>query len=123
MDISKLTDEEIAWYAERDWTLEILGNYSCGLCQYRVPDDLLCIFRECPKFKDDYKDAAEFEARVALSLTGDMPYAFGFCSLCKYNTHGCRDLTMPLKQCLLKHARIAVEAEMEMEKNNEKQSA
>jgi hypothetical protein len=112
MDISKLTDEEIAWYAERDWTLEILGNYSCGLCQYRVPDDLLCIFRECPKFKDDYKDAAEFEARVAAKLANkctDTRPCIGACKTCEARR--------------LKHARLAVEAEMEMEKNNEKQSA
>lgn len=114
MDISKLTDEEIAWYAERDWTLEILGNYSCGLCQYRDTDDLLCIFRECPKFKDDYKDAAEFEAKVNVILANGVEScehcpAIGWCDF------------PACEESRLKFARLAVEAEME--KNNEKQSA
>ena len=113
MDISKLTDEEIAWYAERDWTLEILGNYSCGLCQYRAPDDLLCIFRECPKFKDDYKDAAEFESRVAAKMASTLRP----CENCPdfLQAPRCPALGQRPYYCMLRNARLAVEAEMEQE--------
>lgn len=112
--------------AEKKW-LEERAVESCETC--REPDELFCsLCSRDPRPKSlsadffsmsgcamttNWQDAAEFEARVALSLTSDMPYAFGFCQLCKYNSHGCRKLRMPLRQCILKHARLAVEAEME----------
>lgn len=111
-----LNEAKHCWLANRGWVQTCLGSHSCGLCLYRDPDDLLCVFRVCPKFNDDFRDAAEFEARVAAKLTDEPPYAFGFCQLCKYNTHGCRNLRMKLTQCRLKHARLAVEEEMEKEK-------
>ena len=115
-----LDEHTLEWLKASEDSELRYGFASCRYCQYfkATYDDWTgnCSFLGCPKIeRPNFRDAAEFEARVAASLTGDMPYAFGFCSLCKYNTHGCRDLTMPLKQCLIKHARLAVEAEMEME--------
>lgn len=108
-----LTDSEKVWLIDREWTLEVMGSYSCGPCQYRDKDDLLCIFRKCPKFEPNYKDAAEFESRVAARLTGlkaeELPCYPNF--LCPYSAK----LIGSCKACYLKHARLAVEQEMEKE--------
>lgn len=60
---------------------------------------------------EGYVDAAAFEARVAAKLVGELQYEC-VCLSCKYNTHGCRTARMSYNQCRLKHARLAVEAEM-----------
>ena len=108
-----LTEADKKWLYTRKNVDMVTDTYFCAFCQYMNDEEEECIFRKCPIFEADYCDAAEFEARVAARLTGEPPYAFGFCQLCKYNSHGCQKLRMPLKQCLLKHARLAVEAEME----------
>lgn len=105
-----LTDSETEWLIDREWTLAVMGSYSCGPCQYRDKDDLLCIFRKCPKFEVNYKDAAEFEARVVAKLA--------------FFEDGCTPCSKPKKcpfdaldiiecvPCRLKYARLAVEEEM-----------
>jgi hypothetical protein len=60
---------------------------------------------------NELKEAAEFEARVAVKLVGELQYEC-VCPSCQYNTHGCRTARMSYNQCRLKHARLAVEAEM-----------
>ena len=108
-----LTNAEYYWLMQREWVCMVMGSYSCGLCQYRDPDDLLCIFRACPKFNDNFHDVAEFEARVAAKLTGlnaaELPCYPNF--LCPYRAKHIGSC----KACYLKHARLAVEAEMEKE--------
>lgn len=67
----------------------------------------------CP-LVSDFRDAAEFEARVAAKLTGlnaaELPCYPNF--LCLFSA---KHLGMGCKDCFLKHARLAVEAEMEKE--------
>lgn len=109
-----LTEAEKKWLGNREFANAVnYGAYSCPSCWWLNKELEECILRRCLRFDPDYQDAAEFEARVAARLTDKPPYAFGFCQLCKYNSHGCQKLRMPLKQCRLKHARLAVEAEME----------
>lgn len=58
---------------------------------------------------DDYKDAAEFEARVARELTNPTGDYMPLCipDDCDFHDrHNCRE-------CRLMHARFAVEAEMD----------
>ena len=65
--------------------------------------------------KEDYRDAAEFEARVAVYL------AKSPCLTCPDNPRNCPRENTPekgrpwLEACRMKHARIAVEQEMEQE--------
>ena len=64
----------------------------------------------------DYKDAAEFEAKVGNILLTMLIFGTSLCSVChdvlpkpfKRQHNGC-------KRCLLKHARLLVEEEMENE--------
>ena len=107
-----LTEAEKKWLEEREnrickFCIHCPGYINTSPCLDWWAD--VCVMDTTP---EDYQDAAAFEARVAVKLTAGPPYAFGFCQLCKYNSHGCQKLRMPLKQCLLKHARLAVEAEM-----------
>lgn len=110
-----LDDKTLEWLEEREWAKGVLGNYSCMKCQYRVPDDLLCIFRRCPKENENFRDAAEFEARVAAKLAN---YDYTDPCLgkrhCPYAGKG-----WTCRRCNLKQARLAVEAEMEQEKGSE----
>jgi hypothetical protein len=101
-----LTESEKKWLEVREKRNFQTGYY---LSPWAFPKKTLYWVTEV----SDTYDAAEFEARVSARLTGEPPYAFGFCQLCKYNSHGCQKLRIPLKQCRLKHARLAVEAEME----------
>ena len=62
---------------------------------------------------EDFQDAAEFEARVAVYLTGhdveDVPCAHGMVFFCPKPPFMGKDCT---KWCLLRDARLAVEQEM-----------
>lgn len=111
-----LTNDEYYGLMQREWVCMVMGSYSCGLCQYRDHDDILCIFRDCQKFKDNFFDAAEFEARVAakLALTfgGPQPCERGEIKHCPYESNGMRAV-ITCKWCRLKQARLAVEEEME----------
>lgn len=90
--------------------------YSCADCEHRSAEyDLFDGWCDnegaCPIELGyrDLQDAAEFEARVAAKLTGnhdDLTDCDGFDSTCHSEMLTCWD-------CRLKHARLAVEAEME----------
>lgn len=67
------------------------------------------------KLREDYRDAAEFEARVAASATwrGEVM----LCVHCQYKKDGCKrsnrlHTRMESHWCKLKHHRLAVEREM-----------
>lgn len=62
----------------------------------------------CPLTKQDFQDAAEFEARVALELTD---FDASYQPPCPDNCRSRRNC----RECQLMHARLAVEAEMDRE--------
>ena len=69
------------------------------------------LYHLCPTqcSNQDFEDAAKFEARVAIELTrchDDLTGCNGFDGTCHEETLTCL-------ACRLKHARLAVEAEME----------
>lgn len=107
--------------AEREWLerREEYLRFYCQHCQFFKPydtphvnpgwcqGDCWC----CPVVGKDiqysFRDAAEFEARVALKLTD---YDVSYKPLCLY--YGCNYMGN-CRECRLMHARLAVEAEME----------
>jgi hypothetical protein len=103
-----LTEKEETWLTDREWMLAVMGSYSCGPCQYRDKDDLLCIFRKCPKFEPNYEDAAEFEARVAASIAQDA-YNCAQDEMLLQHQEGDK----PQGWYILRDARLAVEEEMQ----------
>ena len=60
----------------------------------------------CPLANQDFRDAAEFEARVALELTD---YDASYRPSCPDNCRSIRNC----RECHLMYARLAVEAEMD----------
>lgn len=108
-----LDEAEKWWLYTRKNVDMVTGTYFCATCQYMNDEEEECIFRKCPIFEADYRDAAEFEARVAARLTGlnaaELPCYPNF--LCPYRAKHIGSC----KACYLKHARLAVEAEMEKE--------
>ena len=120
-----LTEKDRKWLEERVENLEIFGGYFCPDCPEFVLEDegfMYCGrggWENCTvdnPHKYIFKDAAEFEARVAAKL------AQYFCFVCSDRPHkGCpaRHITTygreHVEACRLKHARLAVEAEMEAE--------
>lgn len=109
----------LKWLEQREIT--------CNRCGARI----CCLPRqgkftgECDHFKvkaqgmengvlrEDFQDAAEFEARVAVYLAGhgveDVPCAHGMIFFCPNPPFMGKDCT---KWCLLRDARLAVEREM-----------
>lgn len=87
-----LSEAEEKWLEDRDVIQFATGEYLCGL----YPEMLV----------DDFRDAAEFEARVAVLLTDrDAPYVPPCHIVCNHRRK-CR-------ACRLMYARLAAEAEME----------
>lgn len=74
----------------------------CRFWELKVPNQSILL----GSLEEDFRDAAEFEARVALELTD---FDASYLPPCPDNCHsrrGCRE-------CQLMYARLAVEAEME----------
>ena len=104
-----LPEAEKKWLYTRENVAMVTGTYFCAFCQYMNDEEEECIFRKCPIFEADYRDAAEFEARVAAKMakrehpipcySGKCCHPIPYARLCP--------------ACSLKHARLAVEAEME----------
>ena len=115
-----LTEAEKNWLKERSGTL--VYHKFCLHCTYvkrrwfdgQTPCMLADIGRICPVFyQEDIQDAAEFEARVAMYL------AKSPCLTCPSTIYGNCETRKTAKgrevieACRLKHARLAVEQEME----------
>ena len=110
-----LTEAEKKWLGNREFANAVdYGAYSCPSCWWLNKELEECILRRCLRFDPDYQDAAEFEARVAAKLSRmdweDVPCAHGMSLFCpkKGGPHiNCG------AWCLMREARLAVEAEME----------
>jgi hypothetical protein len=117
-----LTDAERKWLQER----ENVPLFQCEkYCEYHVGKNSYFECTYSPALSQewckndagnqDWKDAAEFEARVAVYL------AKSPCLTCPDNPRNCPRENTPekgrpfLEACRMKHARIAVEQEMEQE--------
>ena len=92
-------------YADCQWIPQPRGHFQTAQCWRFKSSDGYCID------KNDYMDAAEFEARVAVKLATVICAgceAFNkkdVCPLAIYQATG-------IYECRMKHARLAVEAEM-----------
>lgn len=115
-----LIEAEQKWRLERGLSLLENGYYSCKDCPNHTDEKNMwtghCWIEEgsfCPVEHSGYRDAAEFEARVAVYL------AKSPCLTCPDNKQGgCCTRKMArgrdvVEACRLKHARLAVEQEME----------
>lgn len=104
-----LTEAEKKWLEERETFIrEEEAWYSCARCEKFKPN-YPCYLRSCLipwASEEDYRDTAEFEARVSRIMAlylGAPPCGTGKC-----NNPG-----FLCPECRLKHARLAVEQEME----------
>lgn len=111
-----LTASEKKWLEERKQYIQrFYSETFCKYCYYfkGIPKGWACDADICPTDRrdHDYEDVAEFEARVAARLTGlkaeELPCYPNF--LCPYSAKHIGSC----KACYLKHARLAVEEEME----------
>lgn len=125
-----LTEQEKAWLESR--------KNLCSKCIHRALGCILgknegkrkCYFFDADLGESDYKDAAEFEARVALWLA--VNYFKWFERPCKFGNGVCPHLSCisekksacrpkwGLPWCKIKFARLAVEREMEKEQCEKK---
>ena len=103
-----LTEAEKKWLEER----QDKGEYNFYYCQYcnKIPSIVtggLCA-GPCPMYPGDfeYEDAAEFEARVAAWQADNIPS----CDFCNWYEECFKTSCARTR---LKHARLAVEEEME----------
>ena len=123
-----LTEKEIAWLSYKsksDYPAPCFRWGVRGLLSMRYCLTSPCDYNrsDSPKFcplASGYRDAAEFEARVAATIArGEFyrPCHSVDVEKCAYPVEG------NCCVCHIKYARLAVEDEMEKEKNNEKQSA
>ena len=94
------TEAELKWLEEREERFVIHGIYS--------NPQIIPSYWQTFAITPDYKDAAEFEARVAKKLAGKIPLAMRMAQV-KYN-----DFVMDA-EIALKLARLDVEEDMEAE--------
>ena len=106
-----LSEKEKDWLERRAANEMAFDAFFCPHCeQFNVERDPYLGHCDddsrCPLTEHDFRDAAEFEARVAVLLTGrDAPYMPPCHIVCNHRRK-CR-------ACRLMYARLAVEAEME----------
>lgn len=109
-----LSEAEKEWLERRKKNGKKYGSVFCPHCKQFSPEwDLYLGYChnsiDCALTEHDFRDAAEFEARVARELSDPTG---GYIPLCMpddcdfHDRHNCR-------ACRLKFARIAVEAEMD----------
>jgi hypothetical protein len=114
-----LTEKEKEWLEDRAENLEIFGGYFCLNCPELVLEEGImycgrgggepCTVDNPHKFI--FKDAAEFEARVAAMLTSR--HNIDRLTACDGTLRTCHSAYLTCRACRLKHARLAVEAKME----------
>lgn len=106
-----LTEKETCWLITRENVELVTGTYSCAHCQFMDNEEEECIFRRCPVFNSAWQDSAEFEGRVVAKLA-----TYAHTTPCEGNKpcpYKNRSWSWSCDRCNLKHARIAVEEEME----------
>ncbi len=109
-----LTDQEKAWLERRKCPCLHCSNHGVA-CGYSLFEKATCEWLDLDVDEPDYKDAAEFEARVALWLVHNGRL---FEEPCSYQRK-CKCPHIPHKRgycnrwCKLMTARLAVEQEME----------
>jgi hypothetical protein len=122
-----LTKAEKKWLERKYAEAVEYGHYSCPSCKWLGQEDNVCIFRRCLIFDPKWQDAAEFEARVAakLSIREDRltpcildpnPETHGECKQWRFYWRNSYAVYWGCAACRLKHARLAVEEEMEKER-------
>lgn len=122
-----LTDQEKAWLERRKCPCLHCSNHGVA-CGYSLSEKATCEWLDLDVDESDYKDAAEFEARVALWVTHNgCPNFDPPCAYMKSNPYpymswketGGECPHIPHKRgycnrwCKLMTARLAVEQEME----------
>lgn len=101
-----LTKQERKWLEKRR-----TKDAPCGACWRWCRTECK---EACDRLTSDYREAAEFEARVAEKLAGAWAIGEDMC----FNNH-CQLFDKVLcTACYLKNARIAVEQEMDNERNH-----
>lgn len=101
---------EICASESADWHVAKVHSYNVASFMCAVePDNIADLLR----YLENFRDSADFEARVAHHATNGYPLIG--CPRCKYRAHGCYKIRHKLSGhwCFLKHARLAVEEEME----------
>ena len=107
------------WLKKREIIKNRNGFYFCGHCQNYNPSHYdqytgycACDYIECP-LVTDYRDASEFEARVARKQKIKRAFTDieGACTINPHCPDGCPD--MLCTECRLKYARLKAEEEME----------
>lgn len=102
-----LTEQERKWLEKRKFRCSYCIHYERDIC-FWCPDRKK-FETSAYSLTPDYRDAAEFEARVAEKLAGAWAIGEDMC----FNNH-CQLFDKVLcTACYLKNARIAVEQEME----------
>lgn len=95
------TEQEKKWLEEREERFAIHGIYS--------NPQIIPSYWQTFALTPDYKDAAEFEARVAKALAGPI-------HLTPCNEMDCEYVSISCPSCRLKHARLEAEYKMEAER-------
>lgn len=117
-----LTEQEKAWLESRKSPCLHCSNHGRA-CGYALPPGACCAWIDLDVAEPDYRDAAEFEARVAALLATQ--YFKWFEHPCECGDGTCHHLPCPpgkeyaphrlwcRRWCKIKHARLMIEKEME----------
>ena len=118
-----LTEQEKAWLERRKSPCVHCSNHGKACCGYFLPAGATCAWIDLDVAEPDYKDAAEFEARVAALLS---TREFRWLEYpCEYGDDTCHHISCPpgkdhaehrlwcRRWCKLKIARLMIEKEME----------
>ena len=116
-----LTEQEKAWLERRKSPCVHCSNHGKACCGYFLPAGATCAWIDLNVAEPDYRDAAEFEARVAALLAKDTrtgclrPSGCFWLTKNKYRTQCPPKMDRPncnKIHCSLYLARIAAEKEM-----------
>lgn len=118
-----LTEQEKAWLERRKSPCVHCSNHGKACCGYFLPAGATCAWIDLDVAEPDYRDAAEFETRVAALLS---TREFRWLEYpCEYGDDTCHHISCPpgkdhaehrlwcRRWCKLKIARLMIEKEME----------